>query len=163
MSQAVEIVEHHSDHPALGAEDPHGSIDEDPSEVPDEDEPCSEEMEEEEPTEWQAILAHMRSYAIGHDPEAELAVQSQPDALPLLGRPLNLALRLPTPAEIRSRTGQEQATDDNVLLQADWVIAIFSMVFVGTGQLVRDYLAGFRYLGPNRSGSSARFLSTAHC
>jgi AAA domain, putative AbiEii toxin, Type IV TA system len=150
VTQTVEIVDHNSEHPALAFQDPQEFENLELAQDPEEDEARWEQDEDEGPSEWQSILAHVRGYAIGSDPQSALAIRAQQDALPVWGMGLDLALKLPTAEEIRFNPGREKDWADNIRLQADWVIAVFSLVFVGTGQLVRDFLAGLRYLGPNR-------------
>jgi hypothetical protein len=70
-----------------------------------------------------------------------VALDGQKDALPHWDR------RLQFSADLEGRTGEELRSSEITL---DWILETASQLMVGPGQLVRDALLGFRYLGPLR-------------
>ncbi len=70
----------------------------------------------------------------------------QPDALPQWERALPLANRA-SPEEFE-KAAAEMAKSPRVFI--DYLIAVFSQLIVGPGQMLRDWLKSFRYLGPFR-------------
>jgi len=78
------------------------------------------------------------------------AIQHQVDALPLWGRALPLAMMV-EPGTVEAATAEMSQAAANFM---DAVIAVFSHLIVGPGELLRDWLQSFRYLGPIRETPS---------
>jgi hypothetical protein len=83
-----------------------------------------------------------------------IPIENQGDALPTWGQALPLILFPDGTDEIRSSgvDGVQQAQ-----VAADTLVALFSQLVVGPGQLLRDALQQFRYLGPLRETPPRNF------
>lgn len=78
------------------------------------------------------------------------AIEQQPDALPEWGRALPLAM-LVEPGTVEVASAEMAQATMNFM---DSLIALFGQLIVGPGQLLRDWLQAFRYLGPIRETPS---------
>lgn len=72
---------------------------------------------------------------------ASITLDSQKDALPRWDHRLQFSI------DLEGKTGEELQGNEITL---DWISETVSQLMVGPGQLVRDALLGFRYLGPLR-------------
>lgn len=77
--------------------------------------------------------------------EVQISLAGQPDALPLWDKPLPLVVR---PAD-EPDVAQEHAIEE--------FVACMTQLIAGPGQLLRDMLADFRYLGPLREKPDRKY------